>query len=162
MNLTDLLADKPMEAAARELADVPAGITLTRIERVIRAAWEAAELAQGQLPITSSAKAESEVLDSSCAVPREYFALVLGVLQESAEIICPTQSNFDDDMYLAIAQTKACLKDTAHSTPAGESAMREALEEIIREYKAHDTAGIDVMYQIAFDALHPTPAKERG
>ena len=75
MNLTDLLADKPVEAALNSykkemsqpmaierMYEVDAVAHILReetcIKEALRAAWEAAELA---------AKAESELLDSSCA-----------------------------------------------------------------------------------------------
>jgi hypothetical protein len=87
MNLTDLLADKPVEAALNSykkemsqpiaierMYEVDAVEHILRegtcIREALRAAWEAAELAQEQEQVASvhtSAKAESEVLDSSCA-----------------------------------------------------------------------------------------------
>lgn len=39
------------------------------------------------------------------------------------------------------------------SAPNSAAGFRTALENIIAEYRAHDAAGIDVMYQIAADAL---------
>jgi hypothetical protein len=85
MNLSDLLADKPVEAAIdaynkemnqpmalERMYEVDAVAHILRegtcIREALRAAWEAAELAQEQSrPADTGAKAESEVLDSSCA-----------------------------------------------------------------------------------------------
>jgi hypothetical protein len=124
MKLSDLLSDKAVEAA--HLAFWSASKQdRDAIRAALRAVWEAAELAQERRSpdAASDAKAESEVLDSSCAGEGK-------PLDTDCCENCNRPFLKEDNVFT----TKTGLVHYPKCPPSpSESAMREALEKIRQE-----------------------------
>ena len=166
MNLTDLLADKPVEAA--HLAFWSASKQdRDAIRAALRAVWEAAELAQEQEPAATNAKAESEVLDSSCS--EKLAAILSNTLGKSGYTFLDSSISHDPKISTVMTDAMRQAYKLGNCSPSPtESAMREALEKAQAKFtEARNCLGQKEAFRLLEEASDIIDtalqiAKERG